>query len=283
MSPSTAADQVLITAEELNDQLGSDAPVILDVRWGLGLSDGRLDYAAGHVPGAVYANMDTQLAAPPSQQGGRHPLPVIEDLQASARAWGISSGSRVVVYDDANNMAAARGWWLLRWAGLPDVRLMDGGLGAWRRAGFELETGMVSPPPGDVDLTPGHMPVLEADDAAALARSGILLDARSTERFRGEAEPIDPVAGHIPGAVSAPTTETLAQDGRFAPAADLAARFRSLGVDRDARVGVYCGSGVTAAHEIAALAAAGFGDAALYPGSWSQWCGDPARPVATGA
>jgi thiosulfate/3-mercaptopyruvate sulfurtransferase len=187
----------------------------------------------------------------------------------------------VVAYDATGGLAAARAWWLLRWGGLPDVRLLDGGLDAWRRAGGPVEPGDVVPEPGDVMLTGGGMPVLTIDEAASLpASGGVLLDARAGERYRGEVEPIDPRAGHVPGATSAPTTENLAADGTFRPPGELAERFDTLGVRPGGDVAVYCGSGVTAAHEVAALAAAGI-EAALWPGSWSQWSADPARPVAT--
>jgi thiosulfate/3-mercaptopyruvate sulfurtransferase len=186
----------------------------------------------------------------------------------------------VVAYDATGGLAAARAWWLLRWGGLTDVRLLDGGLDAWTAAGGRLEAGDVVPEAGDVTLSGGGMPLLSIDEAAALpASGGLLLDARAGERYRGEVEPIDPRAGHVPGAVSAPTTENLA-GGRFRPAAELAGRFAALGAVTGTTVGVYCGSGVTAAHEIAALAHAGI-DAALWPGSWSQWSNDPDRPVET--
>ncbi|MCL9797912.1 sulfurtransferase, partial [Frankia sp. AgKG'84/4] len=219
----------------------------------------------------------------PGGAAGRHPLPEVADLQAAARRWGLRAGQPVVVYDDNGGLSAARAWWLLRWAGVTDVRILDGALAAWRDAGLPLETGEIIPAPGDVELSAGHLPVLDADDAAALARDGVLLDARAPERYRGEVEPIDPRAGHIPGARSASTGENLDAAGRFLSPADLRARFAALGVPAGTGgVGVYCGSGVTAAHEIAALAVAGV-DAALYPGSWSAWSSDPARPVATGA
>jgi thiosulfate/3-mercaptopyruvate sulfurtransferase len=202
-------------------------------------------------------------------------------LSAAARRWGIRTGDAVVAYDATGGLAAARAWWLLRWGGLTGARLLDGGLDAWLAAGGTLETGDVVPGPGDVVLTGGGMPVLTADEAAALpARGGVLLDARAGERYRGEVEPLDPVAGHVPGALSAPATENLTADGTFR--IDLAERFAALGVRPGTSVGVYCGSGVTAAHEVAALAQAGI-EAALWPGSWSEWTGDPTRPVVTGA
>ena len=257
-------------------------PVLLDVRWALGDDRGRERYLEAHLPGAVFVDLDTELADPPSAQAGRHPLPSVQRLQAAARRWGLSDGDAVVVYDDGPGTAAARAWWLLRWAGVADVRLLDGGLAAWRRAGGPVESGDVVPPPGEVTLSGGGLPVLAADAAAALPRDGgLLLDARAGERYRGEVEPVDPRAGHIPGAISAPTAENLAADGTFLPAAVLIERFAALGARPGTTVGVYCGSGVTAAHEVAALEAAGI-EAALYPGSWSQWSSDPARPAATG-
>jgi thiosulfate/3-mercaptopyruvate sulfurtransferase len=255
--------------------------VLLDVRWALGDDQGREKYLAGHLPGAVFVDLETELADPPSAASGRHPLPSLQRLQSAARRWGVRDGDAVVAYDATGGLAAARAWWLLRWGGLPDVRLLDGGLDAWRRAGGPVEPGDVVPEPGDVMLTGGGMPVLTIDEAASLpASGGVLLDARAGERYRGEVEPIDPRAGHVPGATSAPTTENLAPDGTFRPPGELAERFDTLGVRPGGDVAVYCGSGVTAAHEVAALAAAGI-EAALWPGSWSQWSADPARPVAT--
>lgn len=253
--------------------------VVLDVRWVLGDPHGHDHYRAGHLPGAVFVDLATELAAPPSAAAGRHPLPALADLQHAARRWGVTRGSTVVAYDDSGSMAAARAWWLLRWAGLTDVHLLDGGLGAWRRAGLPLETGDVQPPPGDVVLAGGSLPVVDADATAALATAGLVLDARAGERYRGETEPIDPRAGHIPGAVSAPTSANLDGEGRFLPAEVLRLRFAELGADGVTPLAVYCGSGVTATHEIAALHLAGIEDAALYPGSWSQWSADPARPL----
>lgn len=260
-------------------------PVVLDVRWALGMTDGHEQYRAGHLPGAVYVDLETELAAHASPAHGRHPLPSAAAFQQAARRWGVSAGSRVVVYDSVGGTSAARAWWLLRYFGVADVRLLDGGIAAWTAQGLALEPGEVTPEPGDVVVRAGGMPVLDADEAAALADgAGVLLDARAGERYRGEVEPVDPQAGHVPGAISAPTTENLRPDGRFLSTADLRRRFADLGVPAggDPAVGVYCGSGVTASHEVAALAVAGV-PAALYPGSWSQWSNDPSREVATGA
>ncbi|MBD0863585.1 sulfurtransferase [Gordonia sp. zg691] len=273
---------VLISPLDLAEMLLGTPPVVLDVRWQLGDFDGRAAYREGHIPGAVYVDLDTELAAPPSGPvGGRHPLPAPADLQEAARRWGINDGVPVVVYDDSGNLAAARAWWLLRWAGVADVRLLDGGLAAWRGEGLRTTTGDGGTPrAGRVTLTPDRLPVATIDDVAS--GPAHLLDARATERYRGDVEPVDPRAGHIPGAVSAPTADNIDATGRFRPADDLRRRFAGLGVDAEAGdVVVYCGSGINAAHQIAALAIAGI-DATLFPGSFSQWSSDPDRPVAAG-
>ncbi|WP_077801143.1 sulfurtransferase [Streptomyces sp. JHA26] len=277
----------IISATELADELaGAHPPVLLDVRWQLSAAkaagappfDGRAEYAAGHIPGAVFVDLDRELASAPGEHG-RHPLPDVAEFGAAMRRAGVSSGRPVVVYDGGQGWAAARAWWLLRWTGHPDVRVLDGGLRAWREP---LSVDVPVPDEGDFAPAPGAVGLLDADGAAALARSGVLLDARAGERYRGEVEPIDPVGGHIPGAVSAPTTENVLEDGRFRPAEELRARFKTLGATDGGEVGVYCGSGVSAAHEVLALAVAGI-PAALYVGSWSEWSSDPERPVAVGA
>ncbi|MGV9642564.1 sulfurtransferase [Streptomyces sp. NPDC003514] len=276
----------IISASELATALAGDhPPVLLDVRWQLTLAtasgeppfDGRAAHAAGHVPGAVYVDLDRELASEPGPRG-RHPLPDLAVFGRAMRRAGVSSTRPVVVYDGGQGWAAARAWWLLRWTGHPDVRVLDGGLPAWEGP---LETAVPVPAEGDFEPVPSATGLLDADGAAALARSGVLLDARAGERYRGEVEPIDPVGGHIPGAVSAPTNENVGPDGRFLPAGELAARFKELGAVEGRDVGVYCGSGVSAAHEALALAVAGV-PAALYVGSWSEWSADPARPVAVG-
>lgn len=286
--------RTLISAADLAALLVvGPAPRILDVRWKLGGPPGRAEFRRGHLPGAVYVDLDTELAGHGEPADGRHPLPAPAGLQAAARGWGLDDGDTVVVYDDLGNMSAARAWWLLRNAGVNDVRLLDGGLAAWRAAGLPVVAGEEPVPAGSVTLGWGVLPTLDADAAAELAEDGVLLDARAAERYRGDTEPIDPRAGHIPGAVNAPTGDNLDADGRFLPADQLRARFEALGVPGDGArggsdadpgrfdVGVYCGSGVTAAHEAVALTLAGF-TPALYPGSWSQWSNLPGRPVATG-
>ena len=281
------------------DQLAADlacgtAPILLDIRWKLGEPSnyGLEVYRRGHVSGARYISLDEDLAEhPDSPVGarGRHPLPEPERFAAAMRRAGVRADLPVVVYDDGDGTQAARAWWLLRHHGHADVRVLDGGFAAWRAAGHPVEAGEPESPAAEGDFEArkdGVFTVLDHDGAAAVAAAGTLLDARAGARSRGETEPIDPAAGHVPGAVSAPTTENLGEDGRFRPAAVLAERFARLGVtpDREGAVAVYCGSGVTATHEILAMAVAGVDPegVALYEGSWSGWASDPARPVATG-
>jgi thiosulfate/3-mercaptopyruvate sulfurtransferase len=278
----TGSGDFLVSVESLAADLASGpGPVVLDVRWYLGGPPGIDSYRRGHVPTAVFTDLDRVLAGPPGP-GGRHPLPEPAAFQAAMRAAGVRQDRAVVVYDDGDSTIAARGWWTLRYFGHENVRVLDGGYRAWVSAGLAVTEAEPGPAPGDFSARPGQMPVLDAAGAQATALTGRLLDARSAERYRGETEPVDPVAGHIPGAVSAPTTGNVNADGTFAGAAELAARFAALGVTGDGTpVGAYCGSGVTAAHEILALALAGL-PAALYVGSWSNWVADPDRPVATG-
>ncbi|MEV0277553.1 sulfurtransferase [Streptomyces sp. NPDC050610] len=272
----------IITASELaSESAAAQPPVLLDIRWQLGGPPGRPEYEAGHIPGAVYIDLDGELAGPAGERG-RHPLPDVAAFGAAMRRAGVGADRAVVVYDGGQGWAAARCWWLLRWTGHTDVRVLDGGLAAWTASGGALTAEAPAPEAGDFEPEPGAAGLLAADDAAALARRGVLLDARAGERYRGEVEPIDRVGGHIPGAVSAPTAENVAENGRFHPAPELAARFASLGATGETEVGVYCGSGVSGAHEVLALAVAGI-PAALYVGSWSEWSADIARPVATGA
>ncbi|MEN0086685.1 MAG: sulfurtransferase [Leifsonia sp.] len=292
----TSEASPLITAAALDVALGAEslwsgagrrrsALRVLDVRWKLGGPPGREEFERGHIPGAVYVDLDTELAGHGEPTDGRHPLPSEQDFQEAARRWGLDDGHAVVVYDDASGTSAARAWWLLRHAGVRDVRVLDGGIAAWRDARLPLATGPAPAPiPGGLHVRFGELPTLDADAAASLAADpgGVLLDARAAERFRGEVEPVDPRPGHIPGAVSAPTTGNLDDTGRMLPPADLRDRFDALGVRSDTPVGVYCGSGVTAAHEALAMVAAGLPMPSLYAGSYSAWSNDPARAVATG-
>ena len=302
MNQDAPANEHLVSAQALAAELAHDpAPVLLDVRWRLGGPPGIDSYRQGHLPGAVFTDLDRDLSGPPGA-AGRHPLPETAAFQAAMRAAGVSRHGPVVVYDDGDATVAARGWWTLRYFGHQDVRVLDGGYRAWAGAGLPVTTAEPGPVPGDFAAAPGHLPVLDAAGAQEMARTGLLLDARAGERYRGETEPADPVAGHIPGAVSAPTVGNVNPDGTFKSPAELAARFEVLipggpppgdpphgGAARPPTPpvppvppwGAYCGSGVTAAHEVLALTLAGL-PAALYVGSWSNWIADPARPVATG-
>ncbi|MFK3980409.1 sulfurtransferase [Micromonospora sp. NPDC050397] len=280
-----ATDDLLVDVATLVAELADPepaAPTVLDVRWRLAGPPGRADYAVGHLPGAVFVDLDRELCGPPGV-GGRHPLPDPETLQQALRAAGVRAGHPVVVYDGGDGMAAARAWWTLRWAGHGEVRVLDGGYPAWVDAGQPVTDQVPAPSPGDVTVRPGALPVLDAAEAAALARDGVLLDVRAPARYRGETEPVDPVAGHVPGAVNLPTTEHVGAGGRLRAADALRSRFAEAGVEPGVRVGAYCGSGVTAAHTVFALHLAGHPDAALYVGSWSHWLTDPGRPVATGS
>jgi thiosulfate/3-mercaptopyruvate sulfurtransferase len=255
-------------------------PTLLDVRWSLA-GDGAHDYAAGHIPGATFIDLDTELCAARGA-GGRHPLPAPEQLQTALRRAGVRAGHPVVVYDAGGPQpagSAARAWWTLRWAGHHDVRVLDGGFTAWVASGRPVSTETVQRPLGDFTVQPGQLPVLDAADAEALARRAALVDARIAPRYRGEVEPIDPVAGHIPGAVNLPADQTVDEHGRLLAPSVLRERAAELGLIAEAPVGAYCGSGVTAAHTVLALTVAGYRPI-LYVGSWSHWITDPARPVA---
>ena len=300
----------LIGPEQLQQELRSGAPLLLDVRWTLAGSD-RAGYLAGHLPGAVFCDLDADLAGPPGS-GGRHPLPERRELAASFARLGVRPATSVVVYDGGVAAAAARAWWCLRWIGHQDVRVLDGGLPAWQAAGGPLETGDMPPqaaaparaastpdpsipphtgakgapaavstePPSHIGTRSSTMPTRTAEDIVA-GHGGVLLDARAPERFRGEAEPIDPVAGHIPGARSLPTARLLDSEGRYLPGTALRELFAEAGAVGEQPVAAYCGSGITAAQLVLAAHEAGI-EAALYPGSWSHWITDPDRPVATG-
>lgn len=274
---------LLISPRALADALADGASIrLLDVRWDLGKPDGRPAYLEGHIPGAVFVDLNTELAGPGSPEAGRTPMPPIETLQAAARRWGVGDGDRVVVYDDAGGVVAGRALWLLRHAGLSDVHLLDGGLAAWRAEGLEVEPGDVAPVPGDVSLAYGEVDILGVADVGDFAAQGVLLDARPLDKYTGEGEGMEPRGGHIPGAVSAPASANFGADGRFRSLDELAEHYAALGVAPGKPVGVYCGGGTSCSTDYIALTALGY-DVAIYPGSWSQYAAHPELPVATGA
>lgn len=272
----------LISADELR-ALPAGAVLVLDARWRLGRDDGREQYLAGHIPGAVFVDVEAELSRHGEPEEGRHPLPDDDAFAAAVRRWGVRDGRPVVVYDDAGMLAASRLWWALRRAGVDEVRVLDGGWAAWKTAGGPAETGDVEPTAGDATPThPGGAGVVGTAGAARWPHTGLLVDVRAAERYRGETEPIDPIAGHIPGARNLPIGALLTEDGRFRPASDIAAAFDAVDATDDIPVAAYCGSGITAAQF--ALAGAVIGrDVTVYPGSWSAWSNTPGLPVATGA
>lgn len=276
-------------ARWLSDAPDGARPVVLDVRWRLGGPPAEPDYLAGHLPGARFVDLATTLSDAPGP-GGRHPLPDPARLTDELATLGVSDGSSVVCYDDVDGSTAARAWWLLRWLGLPadQVQVLDGGYAGWVERGFPVTR--ERPPPaarGRLTARPGSMPVLDAETAADTARRGVLLDARAPERYLGESEPVDARPGHIPGARNAPFARHIGPDGRWLDSERLAEHYRRLGVADGARVGAYCGSGVTATSVVLALEHSGLlppqRPAALYAGSWSHWSADPSRPAALGA
>lgn len=278
----------LIQVDELQRLLaapGTGRPVVLDVRFRLGESTGRLEFERAHVPGASYVDLDTELATiRPDGVGGRHPMPTVETFTAAMRSTGVTMSRPVVAYDDWASLPASRLWWMLRHFGFLDVRVLDGGIAAWIAAGHPTESGPQTSGVGDFSpSSSGFGGLLDATEAATYAARHVLLDARNADRFRGENESIDAVAGRIPSAISTPALDTVDSNGRFLSADQLAARFRHLGHAATRTVGTYCGSGVQATHLALALSVAGITDEAdVYIGSWSDWITDPDRPIATG-
>ena len=271
-----------VSAVELNDLLTRGEPVrVIDVRWRLDRPEaGHGDYLTGHIPGAVFVGLDTELATHGEPSEGRHPLPSTAALQEAARRWGVRAGDTVVAYDDFKSISAARAWWLLRQGGV-DVRVLDGGIQGWKAAGFDVATDDVRPEPGDVVLRPIGGDAISIDEAAAFPASGVLIDARAADRYRGDSEPYDPVGGHIPGARNLPEPVHFDAQGRILDRETILASFAEVGVAPGTTVAAYCGSGVTAAHTALVLHEVGI-DAKVFPGSWSQWSNTPGRPVATG-
>jgi thiosulfate/3-mercaptopyruvate sulfurtransferase len=273
----------LIDVAELGAAMASARPpVLLDVRWSL-QGNGRAEYQAGHLPGAAFLDLDTGLAGKPGA-GGRHPLPDPDDLEGTLRAFGVRTGELVIVYDAGGvqpSGAAARAWLVLRWAGHEAVRVLDGGYAAWVADGRPVSTESVERPRGDITVRPGSVPVLDAAGAAERAAAHALVDVRIAPRHRGEVEPVDRIAGHIPGSVNLPAAQMVDQSGRLLTADDLRARFAALDLPETEPIGTYCGSGVAASQAALALAVAGY-EPVVYVGSWSEWITDPSRPVATG-
>ena len=276
----------LIQAEELAEQLEDAALRIFDCRFDLARPDaGRAHYDDEHLPGAVHADLNRDLSVPQTPGSGRHPLPTPAAFETQLRRWGVSGDSVIVAYDDGNSMYAARLWWMLRWLGHEQALVLDGGMRRWMQLGLPLDETIPSRPPGNFVAHP-H-PELVVDAQQVLAASGdstsLILDVRAPERFRGEVEPIDAVAGHVPGARNHPFTSSLGADGRFLPAAELrvALEQRLAGMAAQSTIAM-CGSGVTACHLLLAMEVAGLPGARLYAGSWSEWSRDPSRPVARG-
>lgn len=268
---------VLMSGNELAARISAEAELVI-----LDISD-DLEAAPLErpvIPGAIAVSLASDLSGPATRLGGRRPIPDAGVLQENLRHWGVDSDSLVVVYDNASGAQAGRAWWTLRWAGHTNTRLLDGGLVAWIAAGHDTAAQPVHPRgSGGFTVKPGCMPVIEADDAAEIARSGALLDARGKTAYEGETD--KPATGHIPGAICAAASNSLGPDSCFKSTEDLRAMFAGLGVDGTQPTGVYCGSGNAAAFELAGLYAAGL-EAPLYVGSWSAWTGDPVRPVAKG-
>ncbi|NOX70058.1 MAG: sulfurtransferase [Gammaproteobacteria bacterium] len=276
--------QSLISVNTLAGNLNNPAFRVVDCRFSLAQPEqGLKDYRSGHIPGASYANLDTDLAAPITAGSGRHPLPEVETFVDCLRRWGLSNDSQLVVYDDAGGGVAARLWWMLRWLGHQDVALLDGGFAAWTRANQPVSQDETAPPAGSfsgsaaVDRIWSSAQIeswLVADSAFTL------VDARAGARFRGEQEPIDPVAGHVPGALNLPFTDTLNADGTWREKAEIKACWANIGVrPGEKEWGVMCGSGVTACHLALSASMAGLPEPCLYVGSWSEWLQDPARPI----
>ena len=285
---------LLIQAEELRERLAKPGCLVFDVRHDLADHEaGRRAYEAGHVPGALYLDPETRLSGPRTGRNGRHPLPERTEFAALMRSQGLTARTQVVVYDAGNGMFAARLWWMLRWLGHESVAVLDGGWAAWLAAGGEAETGWRDPALSEAQAIQGTVlsgkPSMPQVDARAVLanldeRRFTVLDARAADRFSGAAETLDPVGGHIPGALNRPFQDNIGPDGRFKPPARLREEFEALLGDRlDHGVVHQCGSGITACHNLFAMELAGLRGSALYPGSWSEWCSEPTRPVAQGA
>ena len=271
----------LVHADQLQANLGREDWAIIDTRFYLPEPDrGAAEYAETHIPGAVYVHLDRDLSGPQTGTNGRHPMPSVEQMVDRFSKWGIDDDVQVVVYDNAGGQIASRLWWMLRYLGHDAVAVLDGGLVAF---GGELRGGREERTPLSFTPRVQHVMRIDIDAVARHVHDRLLIDARAGERFRGEKETLDPVAGHIPGAHNLPCASNLNAEGRFVPAEELRARFDAVVRGRDAtEVVSYCGSGVTACHNLLAMEVAGIQGARLYPGSWSEWCADKSRTVETG-
>ncbi len=286
--------QLLISVEELQARLGKSDLLILDVRHDLNSHEaGRLAYEEGHIPGARFLDHETQLSAPRTGQNGRHPLPAMADFKELMRGLGLRPDTQVVSYDGSGGMFATHLWWMLRWIGHDKVAVLDGGWPAWLASGGEVETTVHASPAlqgpaeanGRIETASAAMPIVSSDEVLEnISRPTFtVIDARAENRYRGEVEPMDPVAGHIPGALNRPHTRNLSDEGRFKPADQLRSEFAELlAATAPSDIVHQCGSGITATHNLFAMELAGMSGSRLYPGSWSEWCSDPARPVARG-
>ena len=273
----------LVAPADLMKMMQSDNPPSILAVQSICPYTGRDSQCGRWLPGAVDAEAYSDFAATATATSGDRPLPDIDNLQMAARSWGLSYDRAIVLYDSDRSLTAARGWWVLKWAGLPDVRVLDGGLSGWLAEDLPLSTEREIPTCSTIDLTPGSMPEFGADEAQFFVKKGILLDARIRPNYIGGARSGgDPKRGHIPGAISAPAPDNVTDQGYFTDSETLREMYLGYGIDGKQPVGVYCGAGMSAAHTVLALAAIGI-EAAMYPGSWSQWVADPARPVRRGA
>ncbi|MBN9178432.1 MAG: sulfurtransferase [Microbacterium sp.] len=271
----------LIDLADVRAALAGDRPVrLLDVRWRLDVPEGRPSYLAAHVPGAVYVDLERELASPGHPEEGRYPLPRDADLLEAARRWGLDDGDLVVAYDDNDSVAAARAWWLLRERGI-DIRVLDGGIRAWVAGGLPVGSGDHLATRGSVTFTGAGPRIATIDDVARAPLTGVLLDVRAPGHYRGTVAGIDPAAGHIPGAINLPTTAYIDSRGGLRSPDEIRAVLRELDVDPTADIVLYCGTGIASAHSALALASAGI-PPAIYPGAWTQWSRDRRRPVAVG-
>ena len=276
----------VVSTEQLAQQVNDPAWIVIDCRFTLTNTEaGRAAYARGHLPGARYAHLDQDLAGPKNGSNGRHPLPDAQAFAQKLGAWGIDAKTQVVVYDDSFGAIAVRLWWMLRWMGHDAVALLDGGLPKWQREQRPLTADLPQVTPKVFTAQVRHDMVVDTDAVltATSTHAALIVDARAEMRFIGEIEPLDPVAGHVPGAKNLPFDDNLALDGTLLPAAELRERYTELLDGKSPEQVIHmCGSGVTTCHNLLAMEIAGLKGGKLYAGSWSEWVADPSRPVAKG-